>query len=53
MPVMRLINRVMEYRAPELLPLWLRHGHQVPEDLTRDLQSGGVSHNRREGVSIL
>lgn len=35
----------VEYTAPELLPLWLRHGHQVPEDLTRDLQSGGVSHS--------
>ncbi|CAM9123630.1 unnamed protein product [Ascophyllum nodosum] len=30
------------YTAPELLPVWLRHGHQVPEDLARDLHAGGV-----------
>ncbi|CAM9176082.1 unnamed protein product, partial [Hapterophycus canaliculatus] len=28
--------------APELLPLWVRHGHQVPEELARDLNLGGT-----------
>lgn len=32
----------LESTAPELLPLWARHGHQVPEELARDLNLGGV-----------
>lgn len=32
----------LESTAPELLPLWIRHGHQVPEELARDLNLGGV-----------
>ncbi len=32
----------LESTAPELLPLWVRHGHQVPEELVRDLNLGGV-----------
>lgn len=32
----------VEATAPELLPLWRRHGHQVPEELALDLNLGGV-----------
>ncbi|CAM9182126.1 unnamed protein product, partial [Scytosiphon promiscuus] len=32
----------VESTAPELLPLWVRHGHQVPEELARDLNLGGT-----------
>ena len=33
--------------APELLPLWLRYGRQVPEELVRDVYLGGVRNHRR------
>lgn len=36
----------LESTAPELLPLWLKHGHQVPEELALDLNFGGVRHCR-------
>lgn len=32
----------VEATVPELLPLWLRHGHKVPEQLAQDLNLGGV-----------
>lgn len=32
----------LESTAPELLPLWVRHGHEVPAELAGDLNLGGV-----------
>lgn len=37
------ITSRIESTAPELLPLWLRHGHQVPEGLAVDLDFAEVS----------
>ncbi|CAM9905957.1 unnamed protein product [Pylaiella littoralis] len=33
----------LESTVPELLPLWIRHGHQVPEELARDINLGGTA----------
>lgn len=33
----------LESAAPELLPLWVRYGRQLPEELARDVNLGGVS----------
>lgn len=32
----------VESFAPELLPLWLRHRHQIPKELVADLGVGRV-----------
>ncbi|CAM9784331.1 unnamed protein product [Ectocarpus sp. 4 AP-2014] len=36
------ITSQLETTAPELLPLWIRHGHQVPQKLALDLNLGGT-----------
>lgn len=40
------METLVETKAPALLPMWLRHGHKVPENLASDLSSGGVSNFR-------
>ncbi|CAN0071799.1 unnamed protein product, partial [Ectocarpus fasciculatus] len=36
------ITSQLESTAPELLPLWVRHGHQVPKEFVLDLNLGGT-----------
>ena len=35
----------LESAAPELLSLWEKYGRQIPQELARDVNLGGVSTN--------
>lgn len=36
------VQSEVEFCAPELLPLWLRYGKQISQELVANLKSGGV-----------